>query len=122
MAFELIRTKSIPIAASFASKQFTFVKIDTSGKLANPGNGAYGIGVIQDNPANADDPGSVCYPGDITKITLGGTVTAGQEIMSDSTGKGVAATSGSYVLGVALAGGSSGARIPMIYQPKASKL
>ncbi len=88
MAFELLRTKSIKITASFASKQFTFVKIDTSGQLATPGNGAYAIGVIQDNPANANDPGSVCYPGDITKITLGGTVTAGQELMSDGSGKG----------------------------------
>ncbi len=121
MAIEIIKTKSINATATFSAKQFTFVKIDTSGQLATPGSGAYAVGVIQDKPA-AGDPGAVCYPGDITKVQCGGSFTAGQEVMTNSSGQAVVATSGSFVLGVALTAGTLNFLADIIFQPKASKL
>jgi len=121
MAYELVKLKSIKATGSLAASQFCFVKIDTNGQLALPGAGAYAIGVLQDKPA-ANDPGAVCFPGDITKVQCGGTITAGQEVATDVNGKAVAAVSGNFVLGVALAAGASGSITDIIYQPKSSKL
>lgn len=121
MATELARFKSIKATSSLTTKQFCFVKLDSNGQIVLCGNGQYAIGVLQDKPA-AGDPGAVCFPGDITKLVLGGTVTAGQDLQSDGNGAAVAAVTGSFVIGQALAGGSSGAIITALYQPKASKL
>ncbi len=121
MAVEIVRTKSIVATATFAAKQFTFVKIDSSGQLASPSAGGPAIGVIQDKPIAAD-PGAVCYPGDITKIQCAGSFTAGQYVMTDSGGKAVVATSGSYVLGVALTAGSANFIATIIFQPLGAKL
>ena len=121
MAFEIVRTKSINATATFASKQFTFVKIDTNGQLATPSAGGYAIGVVQDKPG-AGSPGAVCFPGDITKVLCGGSFDPGDEVMTDGNGKAVVATSGSFVLGTALSSGANGSLATIIYQPKASTL
>jgi hypothetical protein len=121
MAYEIVKTKSIKATATFASKQYTFVKIDTNGQLATPSAGGYAVGVIQDKPAAAD-PGAVCYPGDITKVKCGGAFNAGDDVSTDGSGCAVAATSGAYVLGIALTAGVSTYLADIIYQPKASKM
>ena len=117
MAYELLKTKSIKATATFASKQYTFVKLDTFGTLATPSAGGYAIGVIQDKPA-AGDPGAVCYPGDITKVLVGtGGITAGGAVSSDGNGAAVAWTSGAFILGYALYAAAAGALGSIIYQP-----
>ena len=121
MATEIIKTKSIVATASFASKQYTFVKLDTSGQLASPSAGGNAIGVIQDKPA-AGDPGAVCYPGDITKVACAGSFSAGQAVMTDSGGKAVVATSGSVVLGYALTAGANNFLADIVFQPLGAKL
>lgn len=122
MAFEITTAlKSIKATASFASKQFTFVKIDSSGQLATPSSGGFAYGVIQDKPA-ANDPGSVAGPGSVTKIQCGGSFNPGDEVMSNSSGQAVAATSGSFILGVALAAGANNTVTEILFQPKGSKL
>lgn len=121
MAYEIVKVKSIKATASFASKQFTFVKLDTSGQIATPSSGGYAIGVVQDKPG-AGDPGAVCFPGDITKVICGGSFNAGGDVMSDGNGAAVAGTSGSYILGQALTAGVSGFLADIVYQPKASKM
>jgi len=118
---EQVRTKSFNATATFAAKQFTFVKIDTSAQLATPAAGGYAIGVIQDKPA-AGSPGAVCYPGDITNIQVGGVFAKGDDLCTDSSGYAVKATSGGFVLGIALSAGATGFLASMLYQPKASKL
>lgn len=122
MAVEIIKTKSINITASFASKQYTFVKIDSNGTLASPSAGGQAIGVIQDNPATAGDPGAVCYPGDITKIRCNGSFNPGDLVMSTSGGLAVVAASGNFALGVALTAGSVGFLAEIIFQPLGAKL
>ena len=117
MAYEIIRTKSIKATATFASKQYTFVKIDTSGTLATPSAGGFALGVIPDTPA-AGDPGAVCYPGDITKVLAGtGGTTAGGAVSSDGNGAAVAWTSGAFILGYALTTTAAGGLADIIYQP-----
>ena len=121
MAYEILKLKSIKATASLAASQFCFVKIDTSGQIALPAAGGYAVGVLQDKPA-AGDPGAVCYPGDITKVLCGGTITAGQDVATDVNGKAVAAATGNFILGIALTAGAASGLADIIYQPKASKL
>jgi hypothetical protein len=118
MAYELLKTKSINITASFATKQYTFVKLDTNGTLATPSAGGMAIGVIQDNPNTAGNPGAVCFPGDITKVKVGtGGITAGGAVSTDGNGCAVAWTSGAMILGYALFAAAVGGLGSIIYQP-----
>lgn len=116
-----IAPRSIKATSTLASSQFFFVKLDSNGQIVVAGNGQNAIGVVQDAPA-AGSPGSVCRPGDITKVICGNTVTAGQDVQSDGAGKCVPAVSGSFVLGYALTAGASAGMASIIFQPKASKL
>jgi hypothetical protein len=118
MAFEIQSSKSINAGVDLRTKQYTFVRLDNTGRLASAGAGASAIGVLQDKP-NLNDPGAVCGPGDITKIVCGGNIPAGADIMSDANGAAVVATSGSYILGANLYGaGVAGAVITMRFQPR----
>ena len=121
MLTQIGHMKSINATATFAAKQFTFVKIDAYGQLATPTAGGYAIGVIQDKPL-AGSPGAVCCPGDITSVQSGGVFAKGDDICTDASGYAVKATSGGYVLGIALSAGAVGSLASILYQPKASKL
>lgn len=122
MAYESLKAlKSLVATSTLAAKQYYFVKLDANGQIVVAGSGNYAIGVVQDKPA-AGQVGSVCGPGDVTKVYCGGTFAAGDEVSSDSSGKAVAATSGAFVLGQALTAGADGYVATIIYQPKGSKL
>lgn len=97
---------TLPAGADLSAKQFYAVKV-ASGKLALCGAGAQGVGVLQDKP-NADGVAGNFAFGGVSKIALGGTVTSGQMLASDSAGKFVAAASGDIAMGIAITGGSSG--------------
>ena len=118
---EILNTKSIKCGtASLASYQYSFVKIDSSGLLALPSAGGYAVGVLQEKPT-AGSPGSVCSPGNVTKVMCGaGGFNAGGDVATDASGYAVAATSGHYVLGIALEAGVNGFLATILYQPKAS--
>lgn len=118
MAYDIVKTKSIKCgAASLASYQYSFVNINTSGLLALPSAGGRAVGVLQDAPG-IGSPGAVCFPGDITKIMAGAAgFAAGDNVMTDASGYGVTASSGRYVLGVALTAGVSGSIGELIFQP-----
>lgn len=65
--------------------------------------------VTTNNHAENGDPIRLYGEGDICLLTLGGSVTAGNQIKSDADGQGVAASSaGDKVRAVALESGSSG--------------
>lgn len=122
MAYENIPSpRSINATATFATKQYTFVTIDSNGTLATPSAGGSAIGVIQDKPT-ASQPGAVCRPGDVTKVQAGGSFNPGDYVMTNSSGQAVVATSGSYILGIALAAGANGYDTTIIFQPRGSKL
>lgn len=115
MAYELIHPRSLNVASTFASKQFTFVTYSSTG-LATPSAGAYAIGVIQDKPASG--AAQVCSPGDFTKVQCGGSFSIGDQVTTDGNGKAVAATSGDHILGVALEAGANTKIATILYQPE----
>ena len=119
MAFEsVIRVNSFVTAISYASKQFCFVALSAlAATITNPTLGGYSIGVIQSNPASGE-PGDVCVPGSITKVQCAGTFNAGDEISTDASGKCIAAASGDFVLGRALAAGANGSVVSILFQPE----
>jgi len=97
---------------AFTDKPFRFTKL-SSGKLVLCGAGEAGVGVIQDEPL-ADRAGNVMIVG-VSKIELGGSVSAMNTLKSDANGKAVAASAtDQFIFGVALESGSSGEFIDML--------
>jgi hypothetical protein len=122
MAFEDIQSpRSILAGTSFAALQFTFVKLNGSGQLVSSAIGGNSIGVIQDKPA-VGDPGSVCRPGDITKVQCSGTLVAGGNVSSDASGKAIPSVTGDYILGQALTAAVNGQVASVLFQPVGSKM
>ena len=118
MAYEQsLLTVTIPVNQSFASLQYTFVQVNSSGYLIPPsGQGVICDGVIQDdNPytGSANTGSSVGISG-ISKVVSYGTVTAGDLVMTDASGRAITATTTNHILGRALAGNGAvnGAIIP----------
>lgn len=131
MSFENVNhhTVSVPAAADLTTKQFYAVKVDNTGKAALAGAGEFAIGILQNKP-NSGQPGTVAWGG-ITKALAGGSITAGATVAVNSDGKLVDATeakiasldgnaatnvgiTASNVIGVALAGASSGDVFPVL--------
>ena len=119
-AFEIPGFKfSLETAADLSASKYRAVKVDTNGKAAafaavtdNP------IGVLQDAPAAASRAAEIMANG-ITLCEAGGTVTAGDAIMFDASGKGVTCTPGTdttkYQVGKALSGAASGALFSLAF-------
>lgn len=119
MAYEEILegVGSLLSAADFSTTgQYRFGTIDSSGTVGLTGAAARADGVIQNNP----ESGQAVYLGTkfgmISKIELGGTVTAGDNLQSGANG--VAVTGTTYVLGTAIESGVSGDIISMLWAPK----
>lgn len=117
MAYEILRNSNTLIAAAdLSAKQYFFVKTDTTGKAALAGAGDNADGVLQNKPTSGQSA-TISGSASITKITAGGSVTAGDAIASDASGKGVTASSGNYILGKALTSASSGNVFSMLQNP-----
>lgn len=86
--------------------------IDTDGDIVLAGDGEQPCGVITEE-ATAGNGASVQFLG-IGKVIAGGSVTAGQNVASDTNGKGVAATSNEDVLGIALESASANEIFPVL--------
>lgn len=119
MAFEQsLLTITAPVSQSFASLQFTFVQINSSGQLVPPtGAGVLCDGVIQDdNPDTVSPVASEVGIAGISKVVSGASVSEGDLVMTDSSGRAVTVTSSNHILGRALAGNSStaGLIIPVL--------
>lgn len=97
-------THSLPVNADLSASQYCFVKVNSSSQWALVGDGEDANGVLQDDPAASGRPGSVALTGNVTKVKAGGTVTAGNVVSSDSTGRAVNSASGDYILGRAVTG------------------
>lgn len=122
-------TVSVPAAADLTAKQFYAVKVDSTGKAALAGAGEFAIGLLQNKPGSGQ-AATVAYGG-ISKALAGGTIAAGATVAVNSDGKLVDATeakiasldgnaasnvgiTGSNVIGVAMAGASSGDIFPVL--------
>lgn len=117
MAYEIaLQTLSVPVSQSFASLQFTFVQINSSGQLIPPsGAGVICDGVIQDDNSTTGLTSEVAYGG-VSKVVSGAAVALGDLVMTDSSGRAVTATSSNHILGRALQGNAStaGLIIPVL--------
>lgn len=94
-------------AADFSTVgQYRFGTVDSTGRIALASAGARVEGIITNNPAE-NRAVSLSISG-IEQVTLGGTVSAGDQIASGANGLAVAHVSGDYMCGVAVSSGVSG--------------
>lgn len=102
-----------PAASDLSASQYCFVTMDTAGRIALTGDNLRATGVLQDKPDAIDRVGGVCCnEGAITKLKCGGTVTKGDLLTSDASGKATTAASTNQVNAVALSDGADGQVIP----------
>lgn len=108
---------TLEAGADFSSKQFFFVSVSADGQIDPTGDGAYAVGVIQNDPDTAGKAATVCIAG-ITKVICGGNVTRGGPVASDAAGEAVNAASGDVILGEALETGVDGQVISILFHPR----
>ncbi len=97
-------------AVDLSAKQYYIAKV--SGELAVDlcGAGEMPIGVVQNKPILGEAV-ELAVDGDVCEVIAGTNITAGMVLASDANAKAVAATAGSFVLGVALTSVSAGERV-----------
>ncbi|CAB4130450.1 hypothetical protein UFOVP119_74 [uncultured Caudovirales phage] len=95
MSFDNISDDTVTLAAAadLSTKQYYAVKVDSSGNAAVAGAGDFAAGLLQNKPSAAGQPATVAYGG-VSKGFAGGTITAGNLVAADASGKLVAATKG----------------------------
>jgi hypothetical protein len=116
------KTISRVAGESLASKQYSFVKLNSSGQVVAAGDGNDAIGVLQNDPASGDIAVVMVGTG-ITKVLAGGSSTVGYNVGSDASGRAVTAASGDYLLGQFLtAPTGAGQVVDMLFQKGAATL
>jgi len=110
---------SFEAGSDLSSNQFQFVDVSADGQVDLSGDGAYAIGILQNEPAAAGRAAEVAINGK-TQVKCGGTVTAGGPVASDASGQAVDATSGDVILGEAMEAGASGEVITILFHPRGS--
>lgn len=122
---------SRPAGADLSTKQYTFVKVNSSGQAVSAAAGEAAIGVLQNEPTSGQT--ATVQVAGIAKVKAGGNVTAGARVAADADGKAVTATLGrtntsdagaaadpligSNVMGIALEGGANNDVIAVLLQP-----
>lgn len=117
MAYEqALKSISVPASADLSASQYCFMTIGTDGQLAVCGVDAAIAGVLQDKPAAAGRAGALGISGG-SKLLCGGSVTMGDRLTSDSSGRAITIGSGDAWSGaIALETGSTGIVIAAILQ------
>ncbi len=90
-----------PAGSDLSASQYCGVNLNSSGQLALPSAGGAIIGVLQNDPDASGKAGTYQHS-DITKMKLGGTVTAGDFVKVDSSGRAVTASAGDVAAGAAI--------------------
>ena len=104
---------SLLAAADLSGAQYKCVSLDSNGRIIQSTATSLTIGILQTKPTSGQF-GSVSFMG-VSKVLLGGAVTAGARVHSNATGLAVAATTaGNAVIGIALEGGASGDVVPVL--------
>lgn len=95
---------SLVAGADLSAKQYTAVVADSStGNAVSAGAGVAILGVLQNAPVSGGVAG--IETAGVTKFVLGGTVTPGQRVEVDSSGRAIALSSG-IAVGYCLIGGA----------------
>jgi len=109
-------TRSVTIDTDLSSKKYHFVDMDTTDDNV--------VNLVEDQAtvpfvllddgdgSSTSKTGSIAIDG-VTKITLGGTVSAGAPVAASTGGVGIAAADGDYFGAIALENGVSGDVIPV---------
>lgn len=111
MAYENITNcKTMEAGQDLSSKQYYFVSLASDGQVDPTGYGLEAEGILQNDPAAAGRAASVAtLQGDISFCVAGGVVRVSKDVMSDASGRGIEATAGGRVQGVAMtAAGAAG--------------
>lgn len=90
-----------PANGSLSTSLYCAVSLNSSGKLALPSAGGSICGVLQNAPDAADKAGTYQFAG-ITPMKLGGTVSKGDFVKADSSGRAVTASAGDVAAGAAI--------------------
>lgn len=98
-------------AADLSTKQFTFVKLNSSGQAAAvSGTTDDPIGVLQNDPSAAGRAAEIMVAG-VSEVIAGGALTPGNIVSTDASGRAVAVTPGTdttrYSVGRVLIGCSN---------------
>lgn len=106
-------TITVPAGADLSARQFRFVKLDSSGNaVVCSATGEQALGVNTGKPDASTKPTPVQIGG-VAVVECGGSVTAGDKVMTDTVGRAITQTGINNVLGVAMASGSTSERIPV---------
>jgi hypothetical protein len=93
--------------SSAAISQFTFVTMpDSNNRVATLASGTRSAGVALQPTTGAGQALAVAYDGRV-QVLAGGAITAGAAVMSNASGRAVAATATNVVLGYAVEGGAN---------------
>jgi hypothetical protein len=104
MAFDNMNPFSLPASGDLSGSQYCAVTIDSNGRLALPSAGGQVIGILYTAPSAIDKAGEVWGAGSgIRKARYGGTVTAGQALKVDTSGRFITALAADVALGSAMA-------------------
>src|SRR5690606_25313609 len=99
-----------------STKQFLFMAQDTDGQIDPCGTqGIDSVGVLQNDPSAAGQAATVAIAG-VSKVIAGGSINPGALVMTDNTGKAVAASSTNFALGrhIGKVAAASGDVIPVL--------
>lgn len=99
-------TITLTPTADLLTSRYCFASVGSTSQLVITGAGAKAVGVLQ-LPAIAKEPSPVMVTG-ISYIVIGATLTPGQEVEADASGKAIPLASGKSN-GVCIVGGPAGA-------------
>ncbi len=105
------------VGSDLSAKQYFLVKqVLQTVALCDDATDLDGVGVLQNKPTQTGEPPSVRTLG-LSKVEIGGNVTAGQQLTTDGAGKAIASAPGAgvthQIFGKARSAGSTGERITM---------
>lgn len=95
---------TLPADADLSAKQYTFVDINSDGEvIAASAQGQDAIGILQNDPAAADEAAVVAIAG-ISKCFFGGTIATAVRVTTAADGQADTSASGDVTLGIAVKG------------------
>lgn len=112
VVFGKLQTKTVILDSNLTDKEYFFVTFDTTDdNVVNIGAGAtlplYVLAEGGDGSSTAR-VGTVVLPGVLCKVKAGGSITAGDYLTSDGSGKAINASTGDNYGAVAVEGGANG--------------
>ena len=96
-----------------STKQFFCVSVAADGQIDPTGTGAVVDGILQNDPSAAGAAATVATAG-ISRAVCGGTITCGDLLASDASGKVITAATTNEIFGKALTAGVANQIIPVL--------